>query len=72
MTLGTIRFVHTADWQIGKPYVSVEEAHNRALLQQERVEVILRIGALARQHEEPGSASATLGAFGGSWSPNDC
>lgn len=51
MTLGTIRFVHTADWQIGKSYASVEEAHNRALLQQERVEVIRRIGALARQHE---------------------
>jgi DNA repair exonuclease SbcCD nuclease subunit len=44
------RFIHTADWQIGKPFAGIEDAHNRALVQQERLAVIDRIGAAAREH----------------------
>lgn len=47
----SVRFLHTADWQLGKPFAPVEDASKRALLQQERIAVIGRIGAVARQHE---------------------
>ena len=32
-----MRFIHTADWQIGKPYRSVDDAKNRYRLQHERI-----------------------------------
>jgi DNA repair exonuclease SbcCD nuclease subunit len=44
------RFLHTADWQIGKPYLSVEDDRKRILLQQERLQAIGRIGEVARSH----------------------
>lgn len=44
-------FLHTADWQLGKPYARVEEESKRALLQQERIEVLRRIGTLARERQ---------------------
>jgi hypothetical protein len=37
-------FIHTADWQIGKPFVGIADAHKRSLVQQERIEAIERIG----------------------------
>jgi DNA repair exonuclease SbcCD nuclease subunit len=45
-----VRFVHTADLQIGKPF---NWAGNRAQskLSEEREEVVTRIGDVARQHE---------------------
>ncbi|MBX3746534.1 MAG: DNA repair exonuclease [Verrucomicrobiae bacterium] len=44
----TTRFLHTADWQLGKPFAGVEDAQKRALLVQERFSVLERIGRLAR------------------------
>ncbi|MFN9693327.1 MAG: exonuclease SbcCD subunit D, partial [Synechococcaceae cyanobacterium] len=46
--LGLIRFIHTADWQIGKPFRSVQDDHNRYRLQHERIAAIERIGAVVR------------------------
>lgn len=46
-----IRFLHTADWQIGKPFAGIADAHKRVLVQQERVAVIARIGAAAHQYQ---------------------
>jgi DNA repair exonuclease SbcCD nuclease subunit len=45
----TVRFLHTADWQIGKPFGRVQEEAKRFRLQRERIEVIGRIAAAARQ-----------------------
>ena len=44
------RFIHTADWQIGKPYASNPSPTKRVLAQQERLNVIGRIGAAAQSH----------------------
>ena len=44
-------FLHTADWQIGAPHARVEDAEKRALVRQERVAVLARIGAAARRHD---------------------
>ncbi len=44
------RFIHTADWQVGKPFAGIADAHNRALVQQERLAVIDRIAVAAREH----------------------
>jgi DNA repair exonuclease SbcCD nuclease subunit len=43
-----IRFIHTADWQVGKPFARVEDAGKRVLLRQERIAAIGRIGEKAR------------------------
>lgn len=45
------RFIHTADWQIGKPFAGIEDPHKRALVQQERLNVIQRIGRAAATHQ---------------------
>ena len=44
-----LRFLHTADWQLGKPYARVSDPDKRALLRQERLAAIGRIGLVARQ-----------------------
>ena len=41
------RFLHTADWQLGKPFAGVEEDDKRVLVQQERFNVLRRIGQAA-------------------------
>ena len=46
-----VRFLHTADWQIGKPYGRVPEGRKRVLLQQERLHAIGRIAAVARERQ---------------------
>ncbi|MBK6942991.1 MAG: DNA repair exonuclease [Planctomycetes bacterium] len=46
----SIKFIHTADWQLGKPYANVGEVDKRSRLQHERVAVIERIGVAARKH----------------------
>ena len=46
-----IRFIHSADWQIGKPFARVEDAEKRTLLRSERIEVIRRIAAAAREQD---------------------
>ncbi len=44
-----MNFIHTADWQIGKPYARIADPHKRALLQQARFDAIRRIGEIARK-----------------------
>jgi len=44
------RILHTADWQIGKPFRWITDPQKLARLQRERVEVVSRIGDVAR-HE---------------------
>ncbi|MBL9172603.1 MAG: DNA repair exonuclease [Verrucomicrobiales bacterium] len=46
-----VRFIHTADWQLGKPFAGIADDAKRARVQQERIEVLHRIGALARRHQ---------------------
>lgn len=46
-----ITFLHTADWQLGKPFAGVDEAQKRALLQNERLAVIKRLAEKAREHD---------------------
>ncbi len=45
------RFLHTADWQIGKPFAGIEDSHKRALVQQERIAVLGRIADEARAQQ---------------------
>jgi DNA repair exonuclease SbcCD nuclease subunit len=46
----TVTFIHTADWQLGKPFAGVEDVQKRSLLQNERLIVIKRIADKAREH----------------------
>ena len=41
-------FLHTADWQLGKPYGAIADTNNRVLLQEERFAAIGRIGQVVR------------------------
>lgn len=43
-----ITFIHTADWQLGKPFSRVAGEDQRALLRQERIDAVRRIGEVAR------------------------
>lgn len=45
-----LRILHTADWQLGKPFASVPDPEKRARLQQERLESVARLAALTREH----------------------
>jgi DNA repair exonuclease SbcCD nuclease subunit len=45
-----LSFLHSADWQIGKPYARVSDPDKRARLRQVRLEAIERIGQRAREH----------------------
>lgn len=45
-----IKFIHTADWQIGKPFAGVEDSANRSRLGEYRVEAINRIAQLCKEH----------------------
>lgn len=45
-----MKFLHTADWQLGKPFAGVEDLQKRSLLQLERFAVIKRIGEKAKEH----------------------
>lgn len=44
-----VTFIHTADWQIGKPYGSVTDEAKKFLLRQERITAIKRIGEVAQK-----------------------
>jgi len=50
-----MRLIHTSDWQVGKAFRFADDA-TRAVLRDERLEVISRIGRLAEEH----SVSAVL------------
>lgn len=47
----SVTFLHTADWQLGKPYGRVADPTNRASLQNERFECLRRIGRAAVDHQ---------------------
>jgi hypothetical protein len=47
-----VRFVHTADWQIGKVFNFLDDSASHAV-QDARLEVITTIGRLAREHRAP-------------------
>lgn len=75
-----ITFLHTADWQIGKPFAGCDDDAKRHALQAERIAAIGRIGEAARERnaafvvvcgdlfDSPGvtkgTVSAALGAIG--------
>lgn len=46
----SVTFLHTADWQLGKPFAGVADVQKRSLLQNERFAVIKRIGDRAKEH----------------------
>jgi len=43
-------FLHTADWQLGKPFAGVEDDGKRALLQNERISAVDRLGIIAKEN----------------------
>ena len=45
-----ITFLHTADWQLGKPYARVADASKRSQLQNERFESLKRIATAVVEH----------------------
>ncbi len=69
-----IRFLHTADWQAGKTFARIEDSEKREIVRRERLEVIARIAAAAKEHrasfvlvagdlfDSPGVSDATLSA----------
>ena len=46
-----MKFLHTADWQLGKPFAGIDDPQKRALVQQERFQVIRRIGGAVKAHQ---------------------
>ena len=44
-----MKFLHTADWQIGKPFARISDENKRALVRNARIEAIVRIGDVARE-----------------------
>jgi len=42
-----VTFIHTADWQLGKPFAGVDDPAKCSLLQNERIDVIRRIADIA-------------------------
>lgn len=47
----SMKFLHTADWQLGKPFAGTDDPQKRALLQNERFNVIRRIGGIIQDHQ---------------------
>jgi DNA repair exonuclease SbcCD nuclease subunit len=45
----SVTFLHTADWQLGKPFARIADPHQRSLVQQERLNVLHRIGRIAQE-----------------------
>jgi DNA repair exonuclease SbcCD nuclease subunit len=41
----SVTFIHTADWQLGKPFAGVSDDHKRALLQDARIQAVRQIAA---------------------------
>jgi DNA repair exonuclease SbcCD nuclease subunit len=46
-----VRFLHTADWQIGKPFARVIDLEKRAQLKQMRIAAIARLADLAKREQ---------------------
>jgi len=47
----SVTFLHTADWQLGKPFAWVADPHKRSLVQQERLQVLQRMADVAKQEK---------------------
>jgi DNA repair exonuclease SbcCD nuclease subunit len=45
------KFLHTADWQLGKPFAGIGDPQKRALVQQQRLDAIHRLGTVAKDHQ---------------------
>ena len=43
-------FIHTADWQIGKPFGTIPDSDKRAQVRNERIAVIGRIAEAVKTH----------------------
>lgn len=43
-----MKFLHTADWQIGKPFAGIRDEQKRSLVQHARIEAIKRLGEVAK------------------------
>lgn len=43
-----MKLIHTADWQIGKPFAGIADPYKRSLVQKARVDAIARIAATAK------------------------
>ncbi len=46
-----ITFIHTADWQLGKPFARVSDVAKRSRLQNERFECLKRVAAAIKEHQ---------------------
>lgn len=46
-----MKFLHTADWQLGKPFARIPDPDKAATVRRERIEAIHRMGDLVREHE---------------------
>jgi DNA repair exonuclease SbcCD nuclease subunit len=46
----SVKFIHTADLQLAKPYGSIQDETKRVLLQEKRLQVIEKIGKLANEN----------------------
>ena len=44
-------FIHTSDWQIGKPFANIRDQYKRSLVQQARVNVLKRINHFVEKHQ---------------------
>lgn len=44
-------FIHTADWQLGKPFAGIDDPLKRGRVQQERFDAVRRIGDVARRRQ---------------------
>ncbi|WP_157858147.1 metallophosphoesterase family protein [Pelodictyon luteolum] len=42
-----MKFIHTADWQLGKPFAGISDSLKRAHVSRERIEAVRRIGEAA-------------------------
>ncbi len=50
MKAGRMKLLHTADWQLGKPFAGVVDLRKRSVIQQERINALHRIADAARNH----------------------
>ena len=46
-----VRFLHTADWQLGKPYGRVKDQEKQARLKQLRFDVIERLAEVVQREK---------------------
>ena len=47
----SITFLHTADWHVGKPFAGIQDPDKRAIVRQERLAAIRRLGETARERK---------------------